>query len=133
MTICLCKGKIYSPRCVRRYLSPGNSGITKPRNSGTPKHRKTETAIFPTFFLEQQNTKLLVAKPKGHGSILMLLSPRSSDQRGLSQTPLWNSGRDALVSTSCLFSINLFGGLILFQMHFFLKYNSLVLHWVFNV
>ena len=39
----------------------------------------------------------------------------------------WNSGRDAPVSTSCLFSINLFGGLILFQMHFLLKYNKSIL------
>ena len=41
--------------------------------------------------------------------------------------PSWNSGRDAPVSTSCLFRINLFGGLILFQMHFFLKYNKSIL------
>ena len=41
--------------------------------------------------------------------------------------PSWNSGRDAPVSTSCSFSINLFGGLILFQMHFFLKYNESIL------
>ena len=27
MTICLCKVNIYSPRCIRRYLSPGNSII----------------------------------------------------------------------------------------------------------
>ena len=27
LTICLCKVKIYSPRRVRRYLSPGNSII----------------------------------------------------------------------------------------------------------
>ena len=55
------------------------SGITKPRNTGTPEHRKSY--FFQLFFLEP-------------------------------------------VSTSCLFSINLFGGLILFQMHFFLKYNK---------
>ena len=55
------------------------------------------------------------------------LSPRFSNQLGLSQTPSWNSGRDAPVSTSCLFSINLFNGLILFQMHFFLKYNKSIL------
>ena len=104
-------------------------GITKPRNSGTPKQQNSY--FFQLFFSSTtKHTKLIVAntrsarkckernEPKGHGSILMLLSPRSSDQRGLSQTPSWNSGRDAPVSTSCLFSINLFGGLILFPMHF---------------
>ena len=54
--------------------------------------------------------------------------PGSKVVRAVPNTvPLWNSGRDASVSTSCLFSINLFGGLILFQMHFFLKYNKSIL------
>ena len=43
--------------------------------------------------------------------------PGSKVVRAVPNTvPSWNSGRDAPVSTSCLFSINLFGGLILFQM-----------------